>query len=278
MLLTAELLYAINKLCLFVVFPDRTNGQNVKLQPHDSLPDRVASDVLSEALPVAAAKLSSPSPNPGLTDPTSPAFCLTNPPIRHSGLNFNPLTTGVTQPQPCITTKPAPITAPAPWSRPAAPSTGLPVRSFPPSVPSSTSNSSIPPPGKSSVAGSKESPKRGRGQLKPSASPGSRIPVCGVCQVPVRYVTAAMKHFMIVMRGFFRGPFIVALGKTWCPEHFNCANSQCRRSLQEIGFVEEQGQLYCEGCFEQYLAPICAKCNSRIKGVICEWDSRRLFS
>lgn len=66
---------------------------------------------------------------------------------------------------------------------------------------------------------------------------------------------------------FFRGPFIVALGKTWCPEHFNCANGQCRRSLQDIGFVEEQGQLYCETCFEQYLAPICAKCSSRVKGV-----------
>lgn len=61
----------------------------------------------------------------------------------------------------------------------------------------------------------------------------------------------------------------MALGKTWCPDHFNCANSQCRRSLQEIGFVEEQGQLYCENCFEQYLAPICAKCSNRIKGVIC---------
>lgn len=59
----------------------------------------------------------------------------------------------------------------------------------------------------------------------------------------------------------------MALGKTWCPEHFNCANGQCKRSLQEVGFVEEQGQLYCENCFEAYLAPICAKCNVRIKGV-----------
>ena len=59
----------------------------------------------------------------------------------------------------------------------------------------------------------------------------------------------------------------MALGKSWCLDHFNCANGQCRKSLQETGFVEEQGQLYCETCFEQYLAPICSKCNSRIKGV-----------
>lgn len=68
----------------------------------------------------------------------------------------------------------------------------------------------------------------------------------------------------------------MALGKTWCPEHFNCANNQCRRSLQEIGFVEEQGQLYCENCFEQYLAPICTKCSSRIKGVIWSGENRHV--
>ncbi|XP_015835999.1 PDZ and LIM domain protein Zasp isoform X1 [Tribolium castaneum] len=63
-----------------------------------------------------------------------------------------------------------------------------------------------------------------------------------------------------------RGPFITALGKIWCPEHFICATPSCRRPLQDLGFVEEQGQLYCEYCFEQYLAPPCAKCSSKIKG------------
>lgn len=64
-----------------------------------------------------------------------------------------------------------------------------------------------------------------------------------------------------------RGPFIVALGKTWCPDHFLCKNNQCRRPLADVGFVEEQGQLYCENCWEQYLAPVCCKCQHRIKGV-----------
>ncbi|XP_049821891.1 PDZ and LIM domain protein Zasp isoform X3 [Aethina tumida] len=63
-----------------------------------------------------------------------------------------------------------------------------------------------------------------------------------------------------------RGPFITALGKIWCPEHFICATPSCRRPLQDIGFVEERGQLYCEYCFEQYLAPPCSKCNGKIKG------------
>ncbi|XP_060801253.1 PDZ and LIM domain protein Zasp isoform X2 [Amyelois transitella] len=63
-----------------------------------------------------------------------------------------------------------------------------------------------------------------------------------------------------------RGPFITALGRIWCPEHFICVNATCRRPLQDIGFVEENGQLYCEYCFEQYIAPACDKCHAKIKG------------
>lgn len=33
----------------------------------------------------------------------------------------------------------------------------------------------------------------------------------------------------------------------------------------DIGFVEEKGDLYCEYCFEQFLAPPCSKCNGKIK-------------
>nr|XP_014286610.1 PDZ and LIM domain protein Zasp isoform X2 [Halyomorpha halys] len=63
-----------------------------------------------------------------------------------------------------------------------------------------------------------------------------------------------------------RGPFITALGKIWCPEHFVCVNAKCSRPLQDIGFVEEADGLYCEFCFEKFLAPTCDKCNSKIKG------------
>ncbi|XP_037947903.1 PDZ and LIM domain protein Zasp isoform X3 [Teleopsis dalmanni] len=63
-----------------------------------------------------------------------------------------------------------------------------------------------------------------------------------------------------------KGPFITALGRIWCPEHFICVNANCRRPLQDIGFVEEKGDLYCEYCFEKYLAPTCSKCCTKIKG------------
>ncbi|XP_055839526.1 PDZ and LIM domain protein Zasp isoform X8 [Episyrphus balteatus] len=63
-----------------------------------------------------------------------------------------------------------------------------------------------------------------------------------------------------------RGPFITALGRIWCPDHFMCVNANCRRPLQDVGFVEEKGDLYCEYCFEKYLAPTCSKCSGKIKG------------
>ncbi|XP_068630668.1 LIM domain-binding protein 3-like isoform X4 [Battus philenor] len=96
--------------------------------------------------------------------------------------------------------------------------------------------------------GVSSAPKRGRGVLNKAVLPGSRVPLCGSCN------------------GNIRGPFITALGRIWCPEHFVCVNATCRRQLQDIGFVEENGQLYCEFCFEQYIAPACDKCHAKIKG------------
>ncbi|XP_014477452.1 PREDICTED: uncharacterized protein LOC106745932 isoform X4 [Dinoponera quadriceps] len=98
-----------------------------------------------------------------------------------------------------------------------------------------------------SFAGS-STPKRGRGILNQAVGAGSRIPLCAHCS------------------SYVRGPFITALGQIWCPDHFVCVNSQCRRPLQDIGFVEEKGQLYCEYCFERFIAPTCNKCNNKIKG------------
>ncbi|XP_044726703.1 PDZ and LIM domain protein Zasp-like [Chrysoperla carnea] len=92
-------------------------------------------------------------------------------------------------------------------------------------------------------------PRRGRGILNKAAGFGARAPpLCGHCNA------------------YVRGPFITALGKIWCPEHFICATPSCRRPLQDLGFVEERGQLYCEYCFEQYLAPTCDQCHSKVKG------------
>lgn len=63
----------------------------------------------------------------------------------------------------------------------------------------------------------------------------------------------------------YRGPFLVAMGMSWHSEEFNCAH--CHSSLANHGFVEEKGHVYCERCYEQYLAPTCTRCHQKILGV-----------
>lgn len=50
-----------------------------------------------------------------------------------------------------------------------------------------------------------------------------------------------------------------------------CANPQCGVDLVGVGFVEEDGQLYCERDFEKYLAPTCGKCGRSIIGVCSDY-------
>ncbi|XP_069741847.1 LIM domain-binding protein 3-like isoform X4 [Narcine bancroftii] len=76
----------------------------------------------------------------------------------------------------------------------------------------------------------------------------SRTPLCGQCN------------------SIIRGPFLVALGRSWHPEEFNC--TYCKTSLVDTGFVEEQNNIYCERCYEQFFAPNCAKCNAKIMGEV----------
>lgn len=66
-----------------------------------------------------------------------------------------------------------------------------------------------------------------------------------------------------------RGPFISAIGKIWCPHHFICAHPTCGINLESVGFVEEEGKLYCEKDFEQHFAPVCFKCKTKIMGECC---------
>jgi len=90
-------------------------------------------------------------------------------------------------------------------------------------------------------------PKRGRGEIC-EQQPGMRAPICGACDAHIR------------------GPFITALGRSWCLSHFTCSQATCQKSLQETGFVEEKGHLYCEECYGKYLAPDCEKCRKKILG------------
>ncbi|KAM6269431.1 PDZ and LIM domain protein 5 isoform 10-T12 [Porphyrio hochstetteri] len=77
---------------------------------------------------------------------------------------------------------------------------------------------------------------------------GKRTPMCANCNQVIR------------------GPFLLALGKSWHPEEFNCAH--CKTSMAYIGFVEEKGALYCEVCYEKFFAPECSKCQRKILGEV----------
>ncbi|XP_057688806.1 PDZ and LIM domain protein 5a isoform X1 [Corythoichthys intestinalis] len=77
---------------------------------------------------------------------------------------------------------------------------------------------------------------------------GTRTPMCAHCNKVIR------------------GPFLLAMGKSWHKEEFNCVH--CRTSLADIGFVEEQGSVYCEHCYEDFFAPTCSRCQAKILGEV----------
>ncbi|XP_069507615.1 PDZ and LIM domain protein 7 [Ambystoma mexicanum] len=63
-----------------------------------------------------------------------------------------------------------------------------------------------------------------------------------------------------------RGRYLVALGQYYHPEEFTC--SQCRKVLEEGGFFEEKGSIFCPKCYDMRYAPNCAKCKKKITGEI----------
>ncbi|XP_061643180.1 PDZ and LIM domain protein 7 isoform X1 [Phyllopteryx taeniolatus] len=75
-----------------------------------------------------------------------------------------------------------------------------------------------------------------------------RTPVCGACNKVIR------------------GRYLVALGRSWHPEEFTC--SQCKVVLEEGGFFEERGSVFCTKCHDNRYAPNCAKCKKKITGEI----------
>ncbi|XP_035028238.1 PDZ and LIM domain protein 7 isoform X6 [Hippoglossus stenolepis] len=89
---------------------------------------------------------------------------------------------------------------------------------------------------------------RGVAQRAERFAASSRTPLCGACN------------------NIIRGPFLVALGRSWHPEEFNC--HYCHMSLADASFVEEQNSVYCENCYEEFFAPTCARCNTKIMGEV----------
>ncbi|XP_036417426.1 PDZ and LIM domain protein 7 isoform X1 [Colossoma macropomum] len=84
-------------------------------------------------------------------------------------------------------------------------------------------------------------------QQNPAESTG-RTPLCAACNKIIR------------------GRYVVALGRSWHPEEFTCC--QCRAMLDEGGFFEEKGSVYCTKCYDNRYAPNCGKCTKKITGEI----------
>ncbi|KAM4748815.1 PDZ and LIM domain protein 7 [Rhinophrynus dorsalis] len=81
----------------------------------------------------------------------------------------------------------------------------------------------------------------------PSAT-GDKTPICSQCNKIIR------------------GKFLLAMGRYYHPEEFTC--SQCRKVLEEGGFFEEKGSIFCPHCYDARFAPNCSKCKKKITGEI----------
>uniref|UniRef100_A0A8C5M0G6 PDZ and LIM domain protein 7 n=1 Tax=Leptobrachium leishanense TaxID=445787 RepID=A0A8C5M0G6_9ANUR len=85
-------------------------------------------------------------------------------------------------------------------------------------------------------------------QAAQPASTGDKTPLCSQCNKVIR------------------GRYLLALGRYYHPEEFTC--SQCRKVLEEGGFFEEKGSIFCPRCYDVRFAPSCGKCNKKITGEI----------
>uniref|UniRef100_A0A8C5FUI1 LIM domain binding 3a n=1 Tax=Gadus morhua TaxID=8049 RepID=A0A8C5FUI1_GADMO len=137
---------------------------------------------------------------------------------------------------PAASTAPTDVPAATPPTAPAPPSSS----GRPPWV-SDNSFSAPPPPPYNPSPGHAAAPGH-------RCAAGSRTPLCGACNSVIR------------------GPFLVALGRSWHPEEFNC--HYCHTSLADASFVEEQNNVYCENCYGEFFAPTCARCNDKIMGEV----------
>ncbi|XP_077961029.1 LIM domain-binding protein 3-like isoform X5 [Gasterosteus aculeatus] len=98
-------------------------------------------------------------------------------------------------------------------------------------------------------------------------SPAPFAPVArGVAQRAERFAASSRTALCGSCNSVIRGPFLVALGRSWHPEEFNC--HYCHMSLADVSFVEEQNNVYCENCYEEFFAPTCARCNTKIMGEV----------
>lgn len=174
----------------------------------------------------------------------------------------------------------APVQVPAPGPGPAAPSNRPPwvadtnfAEKFDPSKMTTTSmkvqplpQAAPPPPAYIPNAPPAPSPAApSPAPITPSPAPFSPV-ARGVAQRAERFAASGRTPLCGACNSVIRGPFLVALGRSWHPEEFNC--HYCHMSLADVSFVEEQNNVYCENCYEEFFAPTCARCNTKIMGEV----------
>ncbi|KAM9215965.1 LIM domain-binding protein 3 isoform 3-T3 [Dugong dugon] len=194
------------------------------------------------------------SPSPGAnyspapyTPSPAPAYTPSSPPT------YTP------SPAPAYTPSPAPSYNPATYGGgPAEPT------SRPPWVTDDSFSQKFAP-GLSTTSLSKQPLPRGAPSYTPTGPQVSPL-ARGTVQRAERFPASSRTPHCSHCNSIIRGPFLVAMGRSWHPEEFNCA--YCKTSLADVCFVEEQNNVYCERCYEQFFAPLCAKCNTKIMGEV----------
>ncbi|XP_037590313.1 LIM domain-binding protein 3 isoform X4 [Cebus imitator] len=199
-----------------------------------------------------------PSPAPAYTPSPAPTY------------TPSPTPAYIPSPAPTYTPSPAPTytPSPAPNYNPASSAaySGGPAEpaSRPPWVADDSFSQKFAP-GKSTTSISKQTLVRGGPAYTPA---GPQVPPLarGTVQRAERFPASSRTPLCGHCNNVIRGPFLVAMGRSWHPEEFNCA--YCKTSLADVCFVEEQNNVYCERCYEQFFAPVCAKCNTKIMGEV----------
>ncbi|XP_007530268.2 LIM domain-binding protein 3 isoform X7 [Erinaceus europaeus] len=243
----------------------RSRPQGSAYNPATATSPAPATQMYSEAPAAPAPKprvVTTASIRPSVYQPVPASTYSPSPGANYSSAPYTP------SPAPAYTPSPAPTYSPSPaptYTHSPAPAaySGGPAEpaSRPPWVTDDSFSQKFAP-GKGTTSISKQTLPRGALGNSPVGPPLAR----GIIQRAERFPASSRTPLCGHCNNIIRGPFLVAMGRSWHPEEFNCA--YCKTSLADMCFVEEQNNVYCERCYEQFFAPVCAKCNAKIMGEV----------
>ncbi|XP_025773516.1 LIM domain-binding protein 3 isoform X1 [Puma concolor] len=253
----------------------RSRPQASAYSPAKATSPAPATHTYSEAPAAPAPKprvVTTASIRPSVYQPAPASTYSPSPGANYSPAPYTPSPTPAYTPSPAPTYSPSPAPtytpSPAPSYNPASSVTysGGPVESGsrPPWVTDDSFSQKFAP-GRSTTSISKQTLPRGAPAYTPAGPQVSPL-ARGIVQRAERFPASSRTPLCGHCNNVIRGPFLVAMGRSWHPEEFNCA--YCKTSLADVCFVEEQSNVYCERCYEQFFAPVCAKCNTKIMGEV----------